>query len=484
MKNKWHMLHPATMFFLLTLVVVFLSWIFNVYGLSVMHPQTGAIISVENLLSAEGARWFLRHVVTNFTGFAPLGMVLVAMFGVGIAEHSGFIHACIRNSIKRNRNKRAIILGIIFLGILSNVIGDSGYIFLIPIAATLFHSIGLHPIAGIITAYVSVACGYSANIIISTLDPLMARTTQEALSAAGFTGIHVGPLSNYFFMLVSTFLVGGIIYWITIKRLIPVLGENEGEIYSEEYKPLSKREKRAIRMALIIGGIFMFIILWSTFSSSGFLRGVSGGLIRSPFIVGVLFLIALSGAIMGTIYGFTSGRYRSDNDVIEGLAQPMKILAVYIVIAFFAAQMFACLEYSNLDKCITILGANFIASIQINAITSLLLFILFTAVINLIMVSATAKWAFMAFIFVPLFATMGIEPELAQCAFRIGDSATNAITPFLFYMPLVLTYMQRYDEQSTYATLFKFTWRYTIYILVLWTLLFIVWYLLGWPVGF
>lgn len=477
------MLHPATMFLLLTIVVVFLSWIFNVYGLNVMHPQTGVTIDVENLLSPEGARWFLRHVVTNFTGFAPLGMVLVAMFGVGVAEHSGFMHACIRSSIKRPRNKRAIILWIIFLGILSNVIGDSGYIFLIPIAATLFHSIGLHPIAGIITAYVSVACGYSANIVISTLDPLMARTTQEALAAAGMNSIHVGPLSNYFFMLASTFLVGGIIYWLTIKKLIPFFGENEGEIYSEEYKPLSRRELRAIRLAFAIGCIFVFIILWSTFSSSGFLRGVSGGLIRSPFIVGILFLLALCAGVMGTVYGFSSGRYRTDKDVVEGLAQPMKILAVYVVIAFFASQMFACLEYSRLDKCLAILGANYISSMQVGAMSSLLLFIFYTALINLMMVSATAKWAFMAFIFVPLFTTMGIEPELTQCAFRVGDSATNAITPFLFYMPLVLTYMQRYDEQSTYATLFKLTWRYTIYILVFWTLLFVVWYLLGWPVG-
>ena len=169
--------HPATMFFLLTLGVIFLSWIFDVYGLSVRLPHTGEEIRVQSLLSPEGIRWLLRHVVTNFTGFAPLGLVIVAMFGIGVAQHSGFIDACIRKGIRgRVRNPWRIILSVIVLGLLSNVVGDAGYIILLPIAATLFHSVGLHPIGGIIAAYVSVSCGYSANILLSTLDPCCHNT--------------------------------------------------------------------------------------------------------------------------------------------------------------------------------------------------------------------------------------------------------------------------------------------------------------------
>ena len=161
----------------------------------------------------------------------------------------------------------------------------------------------------------------------------------------------------------------------------------------------------------------------------------------------------------------------------------MKLLSGYLVIAFFAAQMFACLEYSHLDKCVAIIGANLLSSVQVGPLWTLILFILFTAAINLIMVSATAKWAFMAFIFVPVFARMGIEPDMTQCAFRIGDSATNAITPFMFYMPLVLTYMQQYDKQATYGSLLKYTWRYSVYILIGWTMLLFIWYLTGLPLG-
>lgn len=483
MKNKWRILHPATMFLLLTLAVIFLSWIFNVYGLNVIHPQTGEIIYVQSLLSPEGIRWFLRNVITNFTGFAPLGLVIIAMFGLGVAEHSGFIAACIRGGVKDRRNSRKVILWVITLGILSNIVGDAGYIILLPVAATLFHSIGLHPVGGIITAYVSVACGYSANVMLTTLDQMLSNTTQNAAIAAGIDQGNTGPLSNYYFMAVSAFFIAAIIYFITTRKLLPALGTYEGEVRFEGYKPLSRREKRAIILSLFIGFIYLAIILLATFSSWGILRGVNGGLIRSPFIVGILFLLSFGAGLMGMVYGFASGHYRTDANVVEGLAHSMKLLGIYFVIVFFAAQMFACFEYSHLDKCLAIAGADLISSIHLHRLGILLLFILFTALINLIMVSATAKWTFMAFIFVPVLANLGISPDFTQCAYRIGDSATNAVTPFMFYAPLVLAYMQQYDHQTNYLSLLKYTWRYSVGILILWTLLFVVWYLTGLPLG-
>lgn len=475
--------HPATMFFLLTLAVIFLSWIFDIYGLSVLQPQTGEEIRVQSLLSPEGVRWMLRHVITNFTGFAPLGLVIVAMFGIGVAQHSGFIDACIRRGVRRQRDPWRIILLVIISGILSNVVGDAGYIILLPIAATLFQSVGLHPIGGIITAYVSVSCGYSANMFLSTLDPMIAAATQEAADMANIAPGQTGPLCNYYFLFASTFLLAYIIYYITRKCLLPHLGEYEGDISFNGYKQLSRKERRAMLSAVIVGLFYVSIILWATFSSWGILRSVNGGLIRSPFIVGILFLLSFGIGLMGMVYGFASGRYRTDGDVIEGLTQPMKLLGVYFVIAFFASQMFACFEYSRLDKCIAIMGADLLTSVRLGSLWTLILFIFFTALVNLIMVSATAKWTFMSFIFVPVLAGMGISPDMTQCAFRIGDSATNAITPFLFYMPLVLTYMQQYDKQSTYGSLLRYTWRYSLVILLAWTALFVLWYIGGLPLG-
>ena len=377
--------HPATMFFLLTLAVILLSWIFDVYGLSVLQPQTGEVIRVQSLLSPEGIRWLLRHVITNFTGFAPLGLVIVAMFGIGVAQHAGFIAACIRRGVRRPRDPWRIILLVIVLGLLSNIVGDAGYIILLPIAATLFQSVGLHPIGGIITAYVSVSCGYSANVFLSTLDPMIASVTQEAADRMNIAPGQTGPLCNYYFLFVSTFLLAFIINHITRRSLLPHLGMYAGDIHFNGYKQLSRKERRAMLGAVFAGLLYIAIILWATFSSWGILRSVNGGLIRSPFIVGILFLLSFGIGLMGMVYGFASGRYRTDGDVIEGLTQPMKLLGVYFVIAFFASQMFACFEYSHLDKCIAILGANLLSSASLSSLWILILFILFTALVNLFM---------------------------------------------------------------------------------------------------
>lgn len=483
MKSKWRIPHLATLYFLLILGIIFGSWICEIYGVKVSMPQTGEEIRVQSLLSPEGIRWWLRHSISNFTDFAPLGMVLIATFGLGLAQHSGFIQACIRRGMGERKNQKRIILWVIFLGLLSNAVGDGGYILLLPIAATLFQWVGLNPIAGIITAYVSVSCGYSANIVLSTLDPLLAHTTQEAaLIEIGYQG-NTEPLCNYFFMSASTFLIAWVVYVITRRQLLPAMGEYTGEVSVEVHKQLSRKECRALMISLLVLGLYISLILFLTFSSYGILRGVNGGLMHSPFIAGILFLISLGIGITGMVYGIYSGRYRTDTDIIEGLTKPLKQLTIFFIIAFFAAQMFACLDYSHLDKCIAVMGANWLATFQLEGLSGLLVFIVFVTCVNLIMVSATLKWGFISFLFIPIFAQSAISPEMAQCAFRIGDSATNAITPFLFYMPLVLTYVMQYDKKATYLTLLKHTWIYSLAIFIVWMALFVIWYLLKLPIG-
>ncbi len=482
MTNRDRELHPATLFSLLTVAIVFLSWIFSIYGMAVVHPHTGETIAVQSLLSPEGIRWWLRNVAANYTSFAPLGMVMVAMLGLGVAEHSGFIHAAIRWGMKgRSRSKR-VILWVIVLGILSNVIGDAGYIILIPIAATLFRFARLNPVAGIITAFVSVACGYSANIIISTLDPLMARITREAGFFAGIPD-NIGPLSNYYFTFASTFLVAAVIYFITWYYLLPAIEKNEPLPEDITHKYLSKKERRAFLLAVAVGVIYMGIVAFATFSPWGILRGITGGMTRSPFIMGILFLLSFGAGLSGAVYGFSSGRYKSDKDILAGLVQPMKSLGFYFVIVFFAAQMFACFSYTNLDRFSLIYFSQLFATLVLPRYALLILFMAFCATTNLLMVSATGKWSFMAFIFIPLFASAGIEPAIVQCAFRIGDSATNAITPFLFYMPLVLTYIQQYLNKTSYGLLFRYTWRYTVAIFICWSLFLVAWYYFDLPTG-
>lgn len=476
--------HPATLFLLLTGGIIFLSWLCEVYGVHATWPQTGEEIWVQSLLSPEGVRWSLRNVISNFTGFAPLGMTIVALFGLGVAHQAGLIDACIRRGLNCRPKRRTILVGVISLGLLSNAVGDAGYIILLPIAAILFRAAGLHPMGGLITAYVSVACGYSANIALATLDPLLARTTQEASDFVALFQGSTGLLSNYYFLFISTIPMGCIIYWVTVRYLLPALGEYSGEESLPNLKPLSHKERRALATALFVAILYIALISALTFTSFGMLRGVSGGLIHSPFMASILFLLSLGIGLTGLAYGFSSGRFRTDGDIIQALVQPMRILAIYFVIAFFAAQLFACFAYSRLDQCLLIGGANLFAEIELGQLPTLILFILFTAVMNLLLVSAMGKWSFMAFIFVPLFARMGISPDVAQAAFRIGDSVTNPITPFLMYMPLMFAYMQQYDPKSSYGTLLKYTWRYSVYCLIGWILLFVCWYVTGLPFGF
>ncbi len=484
MKPKYYALHPASMYLISTIAIAVLSWIFDIYELSAVRPDTGENIRVQSLLSPEGIRWALRHAVTNFTDFAPLGMVVVAMFGIGLVQHSGFMEACIRKWMGNQRRPRSVVLGIIVTGLLFNVIGDTGYIVLLPIAAILFSAVGLHPMGGIIVGYVSVACGYSANIFISTMDPIIAATTQEAANRATLSAAQAGPLCNYYFFAASTLLLAVVIYWITCKVLLPSLGEykkdggNGGSL-----KKLSHKENRAMSGALCVGIIYWAIILWGTFSPWGILRGVGGGLLRSPFIAGALFLFSVGMGLMGVVYGFASGRYRKETDVVDGFIYPMRLLGIYLVITFFASQMFAFFDYSQIDECIVIISSEIFSTIDMCNWGVLISFIFFVALINLVMVSATSKWAVMSYLFIPILTSKGIAPDMVQCAFRIGDSATNAITPFMFYLPFVLACMEKYDKSSNYISLLKYTWKYSIAILLAWIMLFIIWRIIDLPLG-
>ena len=474
-------LHPVTLYFLLGVFLVIFSWLGSLYGLMTIHPETGEIHRVQNLLSPEGIRWFLRHVISNFTGFAPLGMVLVAMIGVGVAKHSGLLDVCLRGVLKNRKAQREVMLSLIFLGVLSNVIGDAGYILLIPLSTALFIAVGLHPVAGIVMTYVSVACGYSANFLLSTMDPLMARITQSAAEASGVSTQHIGSLCNSIIMAVSVIPIVLVIYYLTKKWLLPKLGTYQSE--SVDYKPLNRREKRSLMISFVVGGLYFFAVLWSTFSSQGILKGISGSLIRSPFIMGILFIISLGIALMGISYGLGVGIYRKEKEVIKGLSQSFQWLGDYLIIVFFASQMFALFSYSNIDKFLIINSTSLVSSIQIGPLATLLVFILFTAMMNFFMVSAMEKWSVFSFIFIPLFASLGVSPEITQAAYRIGDSSTNVLTPFMFYLPLILAYIQKYDDRIGYATIVKYVWPYSLSILIVWILIFILWYITGLPFG-
>lgn len=484
MNSRWRATYPATMYLLLTLLVVMLSWILELYGVETEIPATGEIVKVQSILSPEGIRWFVRHTVDNFISFAPLGTVVVLMFGLGLAVHSGLIEACICYAGLQRKHGSYILIAVILLGLMSNAIGDAGYVVLLPLSAVLFGYVGLNPMFGVIVAHVATTCGYSANIIVSTMDTVLSRTTGEAMAALSVKAPSVGPLSNYSFMAVSMFMIAAVIYAISKTHLSHQLDVNFDNTKPHMLKQLSHKEKRALIISLAVCLIYVTIVLLSTFSSFGILRGASGGLQHSPFIIGIIFIISLCFGIASIVYGIISGHYRNDKNVIDGLMHYLRVIGDYMVIVFFAAQMFAIITYSNIDKVAIAQSAYVFTSMNVHATSlSLIALSLYTALINMFVASASSKWSIVAYILLPTFSSVGISPEYTQCAFRIGDSITNAITPMMSYAPFVLAMMLLYDKNSTYLTLIKYVWRFTLFTAICWIILFFLWYLLGLSTG-
>jgi aminobenzoyl-glutamate transport protein len=482
MNNKWRLTYPATMYLLLTVLAVVLSWVLETYGVEAVIPSTGEVVKVQSPFSPEGIRWFLRNAVSNFTGFSPLGSVIVFMFGLGVAVRSGFLESCVRCCMPHSgRHTNYVTAAIILLGLMSNVIGDAGYVVLLPLAASAYSIAGLNPIAGLITAHVASACGFSANIMLSTMDTLMARITNEATTASSLESGYVGTMSNYIFMAVSTLMLFVVIYAST-RHMPAKLSADSGEKPAQR-KPLSHKERRALFVSVATGVIYAITVVFTTFSSFGILRDAGGGLQRSPFIIGILYIVALGFAITGLIYGLMSGRIRSDRDLVGATLHFAAPLCHYLIIAFFASQMFALISYSNIDRVLVASSAMSLTSLRLSPTAMLLALTVCTALLNIIQASASAKWSLMACTLLPAFASIGISSEETICAFRIGDSATNAITPFMPYVPLLLALMIHYKPNTTYTTMLRYVWRPSLYVFISWILFYFLWHLTGLPLG-
>jgi aminobenzoyl-glutamate transport protein len=480
---------PTTLFALLALVVILLSWIAAQFDLSVAHPTTGKLIEPVSLLSVDGLHRILTSLVSNFTGFAPLGTVLVAMIGIGVAEVSGFIGAVMRLLVLRS--PRALLTPVVvFCGVMSNAASEVGYVLLVPLAALIFKAAGRHPVLGLAAAFAGVSGGYSANLVLGTIDPLLAGLSQEAARIIDPTYV-VSPAANYYFMFTSTFLITGLGWWVTERLVAPRLASAEavGEAAVEAaagdlVKPLSREEKRGLRFAFVAFAVLTGLLLWGLLPAGGLLREPgTGSVLHSPFLKGIVAIIFVYGVGLGVAYGAGAGTVRSDRDVIKGMSQQMSTLGGYMVLVFFAAQFVAFFNWTNLGLILAVEGAQFLRAAGLHQVPLLLSFILLSATVNLVMGSASAKWALMAPVFVPMFMLLGYPPEVTQAAYRIGDSVTNVISPMMSYFALIIAFVQRYVPRAGIGTLVSLMLPYSLTFLVGWSLLFTVWLLLGWPVG-
>ncbi|HMA98457.1 MAG TPA: AbgT family transporter [Wenzhouxiangella sp.] len=488
--------HPVTLFALLAFSMVLLSGLFGWLGVAVTDPRPGAdgaSIEAVSLMNAEGVRMIFGNLVSNFVNFAPLGVVLVAMLGVGVAEKSGLLSAMVRG-IVLNAPKHLVTVALVFAGVLSNTASEMGYVVLVPLGGAIFLALGRHPLAGMAAAFAGVSGGYSANLLLGTIDPLLAGITTEAARLID-PNYEVFATANWFFMIASTFMITIVGSLVTIFVVEPKLGaydESRADPHvldDSKMSPLRAEEKRGLLMAgvAVVGVVGLILLL--VVPESGVLRdpaAVGEGFLESsrPFFRSIVAWIFVFFLATGVAYGRTVGTIRNDRDVIDGMASAIATLGLYIVLVFFAAQFVSFFGWTNLGLITAIAGADFLQAIGLTGPLVFFFFIIMCAMVNLSLGSASAQWAVTAPIFVPMLMIIGYSPEVIQGAYRIGDSTTNIITPMMSYFGLILAWATRYDNRLGIGTLIATMLPYSIAFFICWVLFFFLWVFgLGLPVG-
>jgi aminobenzoyl-glutamate transport protein len=475
--------HPATLFAICAGLVIVASFIGSYLDWNVIHPATKETIRVTNLMSIPGLHRIMIELVPNFTSFAPLGIVLVAMLGIGVAEHSGFINSLIKMVVLRSP-KKMLTTTIIIAGIFSHAASDAGYVLLIPLAGIIFHAAGRHPLTGMVAAFAGVSGGFSANFIIGPTDPMLSGITQEAARILS-PGIEVLATSNYYFMATSAFMIVISGTWITEKIVEPRLGKYTGTEEVVKLEKMTPAEKKGLMYAGIVSLIFFAVILAGILPETGFLRdhANNNSVLTSPLIKGIITIIFLLFIFSGIAYGIGCGKFKSDSDIIAGMESSMKSMGLYIVLAFFAAQFVSFFNWSKLGVIVAVNGAEILMSMKLGAIPLVILFVLMSGFFNLFIGSASAKWALLAPIFVPIFMILGFSPELAQAVYRIGDSTTNIISPMMAYFALIIAFVRKYDKNAGIGSIISLMLPYTLIFTILWTILLVIWIQFGLPLG-
>ncbi|MBF2053740.1 MAG: AbgT family transporter [Candidatus Sericytochromatia bacterium] len=478
---------PLTLFVGLAFLMPVVSWLVSLTGWQLVHPGTQESIQVVNLLAPDQIQHMFTDSVKNFTGFPPLGTVLVAMIGIGVAERSGLIKTMLKMMVSSVPGS-LISAALVFAGVMSSMAADAGYVVLTPLGAVLFAGLGRHPLAGLAAAFAGVSGGFSANLLLTSLDPLLAGFTESAAQIYD-PAYAVAPTANFYFMFVSVFLVTLVGWFVTDKIVEPRLGQwdpahavqsGDGEA-DEDLNTLHPAEKKAAWAAFGVFALTLIGFAALVVPANGILRDAEGGL--GPFYHSLVIMICLGFLFPSLVYGAMTGSIRNDRDVARMTGDTMASMGAYVVLAFAAAQFVAFFTWSNLGLMFAISGAALIQTLGIGGIPLLLIFMVISGIVNLFIGSASAKWAIMAPVFVPMLMNLGYSPEIAQVTYRIGDSITNIITPLLPYFPIVVAFAQRYDQRVRLGTLIAAMLPYSIAFALAWTVMLIVWYVLGLPLG-
>ncbi|MCG1009664.1 AbgT family transporter [Salinicoccus sp. ID82-1] len=472
---------PFVLFVGLAFFMILLSWVFSLADASVQHPGTGEELAIRNLMSGEGLQFILTSMLENFTGFAPLGLVLAMMLGIGLAEKVGLLDYAIRKTILKSP-PFLLTYTVVFVGIMGNLASDAAVVLIPPLGALVFYKVGRHPLAGLAAGFAGAGAGFTANLFIAGTDALLAGITTEAVAVID-DSIVVTPIDNWYFNIVSVFVltvVGGLL---TSKFIEPRLGKYKGDAVEEESTEELPRAKMGFFAALIAGLLYWALIFTVIMLPDSPLRGEGGTIIPSPFIDGIVPLILIFFVIIGLAFGIVTGTVRSGKDVADHMTEAIKELAGYIVLVFAIAQFIAYFNWSNLGTWIAVNGAEFLQSVNFTGIPLIIGYIIFTGAMNFLITSGSAKWAIEAPIFVPMFMQLGYDPAFTQVAYRVADSSFNIVTPLFPYLVIILAFMKRYDKNASLGTYISLMLPYSIAFIVAWIILIMVFYYAGLPYG-
>lgn len=479
---------PAMLFLIGMLVTWVLSkWLHGIRFADI-DPRTGNPIEVVNLLSLGQFASFLSGMVDEFVGFPPLGIVLVALLGVGVAEHSGFINACLKNLLAITPRKLLTPM-LLLVAVVSHTAADAGYVLVIPIGGVMFYAAGRHPLAGIAAAFAGVSGGFSANFIPSGIDPLLSGLTETGAALVDAERA-VNPLCNIFFTAGSSALIVLVGWFLTDVIVEPRLRGTAVDGDAEEMpkmESLSRRDQIGMwcGLASMLAGI-VALAIWAWPANSA-LRATDGSLTSyrppAPLMAAIVPLLFLVFLLPGVVHGYVSGKFQSHRDVIKGMTRTMETMGYYMVLVFFAALFIAAFRDSNIGVLLAVKGAAFLQNSGAPPAVTIVGIILLGAMVNLLIGSASAKWAMLAPIFVPMLMLVGLSPELTQAAYRVGDSCTNIITPMMPYFPLVVVFCQRYVKGTGIGTVAAMMLPYSVVFLVVWTLFLLAYWGLGIPLG-
>ncbi|NLS08581.1 AbgT family transporter [Nesterenkonia sp. MY13] len=487
--------HPVTLFGLLAILVVFLSWALSQAGISVENPlpepedeeDYEETIEVFNLLSADGVEWMFTSAVDNFIGFAPLGVVLATMIGIGMAESTGLIGTALRSFILAIP-RTLVTFAIVFAGIMSSVASDAGYVVLPPLAAILFVALGRHPLAGIAAAFAGVSAGFSANLLLSGTDVMLGELTIEAAETIDPEYADQMNLAmNYWFIIVSTFvlaIVGTLVsQYIVEPRLGKWSGEGVIEGEDENQLKITPTEKKGLIWAgislVITAGLLLLLIV----PPNAPMRGEDGAVVESPFMSSLAIILVIVFFIPGLVYGIVTNVVKNDTDAVNHISKYLAGMAMFLVLAFTAGQFIAYFEQTNLGLILAVIGADTLETINLTGIPLVIVFMLFVGLVNLFIGSASAKWAMLAPIMVPIMMQLGISPEFTQAAYRVSDSATNILSPLMTYFALIIVVAQRYDKRIGIGSLVSVMLPYSLAFWAVWTAMTIGWMGLDLPLG-